>query len=203
LTAEVFHLLGLRPCWPLPDFHLLFFASLPGALRVGSNRPTLTVCCPLPIDPGKPITSRAIWRLALLRRRPRWNGRADAAALARVQQIAKPLTKADAIEANATILYMFGESDYADEFYRKLAGKILKVLLPDNQAVAAVRREKPPGRSISPASILPNKLCNSSELLSSANLEKGSTSRHLFPILHLRLSAVSTGKSSGICSPEI
>jgi len=106
----------------------------------------------------------------------------------------KPLTKADAIEAKATILYMFGESDYADEFYRKLAGKILKVPLPDNQAVAAVRREKPPGRLISPASILPNKLCNSSELLSSANLEKGSTSRHLFPILHLRLSAVGTGK---------
>src|SRR4030095_4757240 len=25
LTAEVFHLLDLRPCWPLPDLHLLSF----------------------------------------------------------------------------------------------------------------------------------------------------------------------------------
>jgi hypothetical protein len=44
--------------------------------------------------------------------------------------LAKQFTQADAIEANAKILYQFGKPDYADRFYRKLRRKILKALLP-------------------------------------------------------------------------
>jgi hypothetical protein len=38
LTAEVFHLLDLRPCWPLPDLHLLLLAGVTGALWLWHSR---------------------------------------------------------------------------------------------------------------------------------------------------------------------
>jgi hypothetical protein len=52
--------------------------------------------------------------------------------------LAKKFTQADAIEANAKILYQFGKPDYGDRFYRKLARKILKALLPDELGKIAV-----------------------------------------------------------------
>jgi hypothetical protein len=54
--------------------------------------------------------------------------------------LAAPFTQADAIDANHQLLHQFGEPDWADEFNRKLARKILTALMPDelgNIAAAA------------------------------------------------------------------
>src|SRR5262245_40193377 len=56
LTAEVFHLLDLRTCWPLPDFHLLSFASVTGALGCGSKRARPTL--PVPVTGVSPTSRR-------------------------------------------------------------------------------------------------------------------------------------------------